>query len=129
MKQQKPENLVSRYSCPTSPIEVRIHSETVRIITLRGEHDLGTTRAIEVALATDGGQNILVDLSGATFIDLSVINTLLRSARAAPRSGSVELVAAHRSFPRRVLELAGVQQILPVHGDLAAGLASVDTRQ
>jgi hypothetical protein len=88
---------------------------------------LGTSRAIEVALATHGGQDILVDLSGASFIDSSVINTLLRSARA--HVGSVELVAGHCSFPRRVLGLARIQQVVPIHGDLAAELASMDARR
>ena len=110
-------------------VEVRIHSDVVKIITLRGEHDLGTTRAIEVAFATDSGHNILVDLSGASFIDSSVINVLLGSAQAArARASSVELVAAHSSFPRRVIELCGIQLALPLHGDLAAGLASIDSR-
>jgi anti-anti-sigma factor len=130
MKERMPESLAQCYSCRTSRIEVQIHAETVRIITLRGEHDLGTTPAIEAALATVRGQNILVDVSGASFIDSSVINTLLGSAEAArAHACAVELVAAYRGFPRRVLELAGIQQILPVHADLAAGLASMDARQ
>jgi hypothetical protein len=78
-------------------------------------------------LATHGRQDILVDLCGASFIDSSVINTLLRSARA--HVGSVELVAGHRSFPRRVLGLARIQQVVRIHGDLAAGLAGMDARQ
>jgi hypothetical protein len=127
MQDQKPESRPVHSSCRISSIEVQLHSQTVRIIALRGEHDLATSRAIEIALATHGGQDILVDLCGASFIDSSVINTLLRSARA--HAGSVELVAGHCSFPRRVLGLARIQQVVPIHGDLAAGLASMDARQ
>ena len=107
-----------------------MHAEAVRIIRLRGEHDLATAHAIEVALATERGHNILVDLSCASFIDLSVINTLLRSHRTiGDQRGSVEVVAACRSFPRRVLELAGAQEVFPVHQDLEAGLAAARTRR
>jgi anti-anti-sigma factor len=129
MEKQPPEAMTRRNSCRTNRIDVQIHAEALRIIRLRGEHDLGTARAIEVALAKERGHNILVDLSCATFIDSSVINTLLRSRRTVrDRAGSVELVAACRSFPHRVLELAGVHKAFTVHEDLAAGLASMDAR-
>jgi hypothetical protein len=67
-------------------------------------------------LATHGRQDILVDLCGASFIDSSVINTLLRSARA--HVGSVELVGGHCSFPHRVLGLARIQQVVRIQRGL-----------
>ena len=124
MDERKPASRAGRPSLRRTPVEVQIHSDTVGILTLRGEHDLSTARAIGVALATEARLNILIDLSGATFIDLSVINAILRSAQ--DNAGSIELVATSPSVPHRMLELTGIHRLLRVHQDIAAGLASMD---
>jgi anti-anti-sigma factor len=96
---------------------------------MRGEHDLDSQPAVMLALAVarDYG-NVLVDLSGCTFIDSSIINALLlASNRVRRRAGVLELVVgADAHVVRRVLEVTRVEAMLPAHPTYAAGIASID---
>jgi anti-anti-sigma factor len=96
---------------------------------MRGEHDLDSQPAVMLALAVarDHG-NVLVDLSGCTFIDSSIINAiLLASNRLRRRAGVLELVIGPSAHGvRRVLEITRVEAMLPAHPTYAAGIASID---
>jgi anti-sigma B factor antagonist len=113
-------------------IEVQIHSPTASVVTLRGEHDLSSRPDLALALADAGEhRNVLVDLSESTFIDSSIISALLlASKRLQERDGALELVIppAARAM-RRVMEVTGVQEVLPSHETREAGLASIDSHQ
>ena len=114
---------------PTTEIE--IHSPTVCIVTLRGEHDASSREALTMALTLARGYaHVLVDLAGCQFVDSSVINALLLAARRArEHGGSVELVVpVDTTAVRRTLEIANVQMSLPFHGTRAEAIASVDRR-
>lgn len=88
------------------------------LVELTGEHDLATTGALRTELdrvLTDGSA-VVVDLSGVTFIDSSVVGVLLnarRSAAEAPARALV-VVAPAGGAPRRLLEFIGVQSVIPV---------------
>jgi anti-sigma B factor antagonist len=94
--------------------EVRVAevAKHVWVVALSGEHDLST--AGEVGAAVDrvfnAGSNLVLDLSGATFIDSSVLAAVLRAqARAdAGRDDELVVVAPAGSRARRTLELARI---------------------
>jgi anti-sigma B factor antagonist len=109
-------------------VEIRIHSAAACIVTLRGEHDVDSRETVTLALAAARDYtNILVDLSGCTFIDSSVITTLLEAAkRARQGDGALELVVpTEANAVRRTLEIANVQGMLPFNETAAEGLASM----
>jgi anti-sigma B factor antagonist len=111
-------------------IEVEIHSPNAAIVTLRGEHDLGSKPEVVRALVVASGcRYVLVDLSECTFIDSSVISALLQASnRLTKRDGLLELVipsGAHQAV-RNVFELMGLQRLLPIHETRAAAITYLD---
>jgi anti-anti-sigma factor len=112
---------------PTTEIE--IHSPSVCIVTLRGEHDASSSEALTMALTLARGyHDVLVDLAGCQFVDSSVISALLLAARRAHEQGGiVELVVPVDATPvRRTLEIANVQMMLPFHATRAAGIERLE---
>jgi anti-anti-sigma factor len=109
-------------------IEVRFHSPTASVVTLRGEHDLDSRPGVMLGLAAASAHgDVLVDLSECTFIDSSIISAFLLAAkRLQERDGALELVippdARHL---HRILEMTSVQTILPSHETCGAGIASI----
>lgn len=87
------------------------------VITASGELDLAAAPAIRDAVEelTDRGHaDIVIDMSGATFIDSTVIGMLvgrLRELRAA--GGSIALVCAEPNV-LRTLEVAGVERVFTI---------------
>lgn len=77
---------------------------------------MATAPELEEALeGADVGKRIVVDLSGCTFLDSSAVRALVATARAAePAGGDVALVTRDPGI-LRVLEIASVDMLLPVH--------------
>ena len=99
------------------------------VIAVEGEHDLSNISHLEVALngvfAT--GTSIVLDLSDATFIDSSVIHTLLAAHQRAQATPGEQLaiVAPEHSFAGRVIELTGLQPLLPIYPTKPAALRAI----
>jgi anti-anti-sigma factor len=109
-------------------IDVQIHSPSASVVTLRGEHDLDSRPGVMLALAAASDRrNVLVDFTECAFIDSSIIGALLLAAKQLQvRGGTLELVIPPDARAvRRVLEITGVQDVLPSHATRAAGIASV----
>jgi anti-anti-sigma factor len=112
--------------------EVRKESagDRVEVVVLSGEHDLGTVprvrEALEVA-ATDG-KAVLVDLCTATFVDSSILGALLEARRSAVETNRGFAVACSGDAEpvRRVLEVTGLADELPVHPTREAALAALE---
>ncbi|HYX86622.1 MAG TPA: STAS domain-containing protein [Gaiellales bacterium] len=106
----------------------------IRVIALRGEHDLTTEPSlhdgIETALAT--GSSVIVDLSEAEFIDSTVIAAIIHGQRLATErhADDVAVVAAAgaRSVAR-LLSLVGVEEVVPVYLTRAAAVEGVRRRR
>ena len=112
-------------------VEIRIHSAAACIVTLRGEHDVDSRETVTLALAAARAySNILVDLAACTFIDSSIITTLLEAAKRAKQAdGALELVVpTEANGVRRTLEIANVQGALPFNETVSEGLASMAAR-
>jgi anti-anti-sigma factor len=109
-------------------IQVEIHSADAAVVTLRGEHDLESQPRVSAALTAAGVcPHVVVDLSGCTFVDSSLIAALLREARVlGTRGGTLPLVVGEdaRSV-HRTLDLMGIVTILPLHDSRAAALDAI----
>ena len=108
-------------------VEIEIHSAAACIVTLRGEHDPSTMGQIAGVLnVASAHRHVLVDLSECSFLDSTVVRTLLLAAElAGERGGALEFVAAARSgnAVRRALEVMRVDAVVAVHASRAAGVA------
>jgi anti-sigma B factor antagonist len=89
-------------------------------IVVRGEHDIYTAPALrdrlEEALAAQPA-GVIVDLSGATFLDSSILGALLEARRQALERGIgyvVHLGEGPEPGVERILEITGLFPVFPV---------------
>jgi anti-sigma B factor antagonist len=91
----------------------------VAVITFSGEHDLNTAPELRdrLSAAIEAGGPIVVDLSGAAFIDSSIIGAVLDGRREAHERGIGFAVALSGGAQpvERVLEVTNLTTTLPVH--------------
>ena len=97
---------------------VRVVPETDEIVAvcLEGDFDLGNAPALgtEVGRALENGNDLILDLSQATFIDSSVVHVLVNASRAAIGSKrAVVLQLGTAPIVERVLEIAEIERVLP----------------
>lgn len=92
----------------------------VAVVVVEGEHDVYTAPSLSDEL--DGLFNeavpFVIDLTGATFVDSSVLRVLLEAKRRADEGGIGFAVALGQddSGPvRRVLDITGLVPVLPVY--------------
>jgi anti-sigma B factor antagonist len=85
----------------------------MRIVTIVGEIDLAVAPAMQAVL-TDGHTDIIVDLSGVTFLDSSGIAAILRAYRHQTASGHCLSMRGATGPVRRVLEITGIDSVLPL---------------
>jgi anti-anti-sigma factor len=112
------EMLASTFGSEYRDGAIRVVPETDGIVTvcLDGDFDLAnrSTLGDQIDLALQGGNDLIVDLSDATFIDSSVINVLVHASRAAvSRKHVMVLQLGTAAIVERVLELARLDQVLP----------------
>lgn len=99
-------------------IRVEAHAPDVAIVTLRGKHGLNSQAELGDALASAGTYRYaLVDLSGCTFLDSTVLGLLVATCqRMWERDGRLELVVPlETSAIQRVMKLAGITTFLTIH--------------
>lgn len=90
------------------------------LVRVNGELDLATTSQLEDALSNAPERGALVvDLTSCTFLDSTAIRILVTTARS-ERDG-MSLVACDPGI-LRVLELARVDTLVPLHSTLEAAL-------
>lgn len=84
---------------------------------------MATSAQFEEALgAPEMGSQLVIDLTECTFLDSSAVRLLVGAVRAADESeGKVSLVASDPGI-LRVLEIAAVDTMLPVHESLDSAL-------
>jgi anti-sigma B factor antagonist len=105
----------------------------VRVVVVRGEHDIYTAPALrdslEQALGTpEGGAataGVVVDLSASTFLDSSILGALLEARRQAlERSLGYVVCLGEEPEPgvQRILEITGLVPVFPVVRSLVEAL-------
>jgi anti-anti-sigma factor len=89
------------------------------VVTLHGEHDLATRDQLEDAFGAIFG-SVLIDLTDCTFIDSTVIATLVQHARRVDREGHrFEAVAPPANVAiTRIIDVCGLRELVTVHDTL-----------
>ncbi len=99
----------------------------VRLVTLRGEHDLSTADQIAAACAAPP-QPTVIDLTETSFIDSSVIAELIAAFDANAEHGFAVAVDPN-SHVARVLGLGLLGTIMPIIDDQAKAVRLASARQ
>jgi len=101
----------------------------VWVLTLRGEHDVGTAGTLGDTLEAiyAHGSKVVIDLTQATFIDSTVIGQLVRGELISEHDGrhAFAIAAPTGDHPRRILQLVALDRRLPVYESRAEALAAV----
>jgi anti-sigma B factor antagonist len=109
------------YSDPvaTGSIALTESRSGVKLLTVHGEHDLYTAPRLRQQLDAllDSRTNVIVDLTGATFVDSSILGALLNARQRAIEEGcgfAVCLQSGTEPSVRRIFEMTGLVATLPV---------------
>jgi anti-anti-sigma factor len=97
-------------------IRVVPEGDAIVAICLEGDFDLSNAAALgkEVDRALKKGNNLILDLSRATFIDSSVVHVLVRASEEVSRSERAVVVQlGTAAVVERVLEIAEIERVLP----------------
>ncbi len=111
--------------------EVRRESggDGIEIVVLEGEHDLGTVPQVREAFEAAAGEEraLIIDLSPATFVDSSILGAVLDARRHAGEAARGFAVACDGTAEpvRRVLEVTGLMEELPVHPNRETALEAL----
>jgi anti-anti-sigma factor len=105
---------------PDSRIDVESRAG-VWLLSLHGEHDIATQPSLREQLqhVRAAGGPIVVDLSATRFVDSTIVGALLECADAGE---ALFVVAPPPSPARRVIDLVGLADAIPVHDELASGI-------
>jgi anti-sigma B factor antagonist len=110
-----------------NPIVLDDAAGDVVVVVVEGEHDIYTAPALRERLsqAIERGGGIVVDLTGATFVDSSVLGALLDARRRALESSQGFVVCVGQTVEpgvQRILDITGLVPILPVITGRAAAI-------
>jgi anti-sigma B factor antagonist len=94
------------------------------VVGLEGEHDVSTAPELETAVrdSFETGTRVVVDLSGAEFIDSSILSVLARCHQLAAHDEELVVVVAPESHASRLFELTAAADFLPTFPSRAAAL-------
>jgi anti-anti-sigma factor len=97
---------------------IRVDSATDGIIAvcLEGDFDLANAPVLRdhIESTLESGNDLIVDLSQATFIDSSVINVIFQGAKAVDGlDQTVVIQVATAPIVERALELVAIERVLP----------------
>jgi anti-sigma B factor antagonist len=98
------------------------------LIKLTGEVDLYTAPRFKddlVALIEDDAVDVVIDLSGVTFIDSTALGVIISGVkRLHERDGRLRIVAASRPVVR-ILDITGLDKVLTIFDTSEAALAGL----
>lgn len=108
-------------------IEVRSPQSNASLVVLGGEHDLASADGLRLTLEDSlaSSDHLIVDLSGAAFIDSTVVGVLLqtmRRAEALDRKFTVVLGTA--PAVERILDVTGLLELMTVVPTVELALAA-----
>jgi anti-sigma B factor antagonist len=99
------------------------------ILNVGGEVDLATAPQLQaklVDLVNDGTGSVVVDLTPVAFMDSTGLSVLLAAHKRAQADGHSIRLACPAGPVLRVLQLTGMERVLPVYGSLAEAVAAQD---
>jgi anti-sigma B factor antagonist len=97
----------------------------ITVLVVQGELDFGTASQLEEPLRSASEEALIVDLSGCDFIDSSGIALLVASFNEARKNGRQMALCGARQQVLRVLEIAGIADLIPTKGSREEALAAV----
>jgi anti-anti-sigma factor len=113
-----------------SPLSVTLHRRdpAAAVVALLGEHDAYTAARLEneLAVLVDDGLHVVVDLSGATFVDSHTLSVLLAArhdAEAAHVGFVLVLSDGEYTQVHRILEMTGLDSTFAVGPTVERALA------
>jgi anti-anti-sigma factor len=108
-------------------IDVERLANGIAVVVLRGEHDLTCQPGIAAALAPALRRgNVLVDLEACTFLDSTVIATLLRATRQPQAVGVLGLVVPPEAeIVCRIASLMRISAFVPIYPSRDIAIASI----
>ena len=107
-------------------VEPRPAPEGISLVELSGELDIAATSAVRSCVDEAAGRRGLVlDLSGATFVDSSMLKELLRASAELDRYETTLVLAGITPAVRRVFELTRTTDLFTLADDRAAAFALV----
>jgi anti-anti-sigma factor len=110
--------VASSFDCEHRSGVLRLDSEADRIVAVcvQGDFDVANVSAFrdEVDKSLASGDDLILDLSQASFIDSSVIHVLFAAARAVRgREQSLVLQLGTAPIVERALEIAEIERVVP----------------
>lgn len=103
--------------------------EGIPLVEVRGDLDLTNVRELERVLeraARTDRHGVIVSLAGTAYFDSKGVHALLRFAeRLATTRQRLMVVAPRGESARRILEIAGVVELMPVYESVQEALGSV----
>ena len=102
-----------------NPIVLDESADDVVVVVVEGEHDIYTAPTLRERLdeALERGGGVVVDLTGATFVDSSVLVALLDARRRALDADQGYVVCVGEQVEpgvQRILDITGLVPVLPV---------------
>ena len=106
-------------------VETARLADDTALIVLTGQIDLHTAPELRdelVGAIEDGALNVVVDLTGATFIDSMTLGVLLGAVkRLRPRGGRLRIVCADPNI-RKIFEITLLDRVFSLYGTREAAL-------
>src|SRR3954451_18078694 len=102
-----------------NPIVLDDTAGDIVVVVVEGEHDIYTAPTLRERLdeALERGGGVVIDLTGATFVDSSVLGALLDARRRALEAGQGYVVCVGETVEpgvQRILDITGLVPVLPV---------------
>lgn len=97
--------------------------QDIALVSVSGELDLYVERQLRDALAAAdklGTPTVVIDLSGLSFMDSTACGIIVGEATRRRREGSQLVLVSNRNRASRVLEVAGIDRLIPIHPTLHA---------
>jgi anti-sigma B factor antagonist len=108
------------------------HRDGVVLLTVRGEHDPSNDEVLRDGLSAvlANGAAVVVDLSEASFIDSTVLHTLVRASRPTRDAPGHPLVVCARAdgLAGRLLYIAGMHKVLRIADTVEDALSGAAAR-
>ena len=104
--------------------------ESTYVIALSGEVDLYTAPEFKQQLLdaiAKGAKDVVVDLSGTTFIDSTTLGVLVGGVkRLRTNDGELSLVCSDRNITK-IFEITGLDRVFPIHSSREEALDAVSS--
>lgn len=108
-------------------VEPRPAPAGICLVELSGELDVAATASVRSCVDEAAGtRGLVLDLSGATFLDSSMLKELLRANAELARCDTPLVLAGIPPAVRRVLDLTRTAELFTLADDRAEGVAIVD---